>query len=361
MHNIYLQTLHLESYRNFKRFEICSSNHPILLVGENGTGKTNILEAVSLLSAGRGLRAAKLEDICKTGSDYWSIRSIMHSKLGIAEINTNFMRASNKRYSEFNGSKIQNNELSKLSSIIWLSTQLDGIFVARASDRRRFFDRIIYNLEQSHAVIMNKYEYYIQERSKILEQDSFDLKWIQIIEEKISELALVIANNRIKILAQLQQSINEIDSEFPKAKISLDGVIEEKLLSREPEIIDFIKNQFYITRHRDKISKRTNFGPHRSDFVVIHQDKNILAKLCSTGEQKAMLITIILAQINNIIKEFSVSPIILLDELFAHLDNKRKQYLVDFFKSSNMQIWITTANLEDVPKLSQDFQVIRLE
>jgi len=360
MRNIYIQTLYLENYRNFQTLDFSITNNSVILVGENGSGKTNILEAISLLSAGKGLRSARLEDICKTGSNYWSINSILQSKLGLAEIKTNFKLSSNKRFTEFNGSKIQNNELSKLSNIIWLSTQLDGIFLAKASDRRKFFDRIVYNLQESHAKAISKYEYFMQERSKILEQDFLDIKWIQIIEEQMAELALEIATNRIKILEKIKRSIDEIDSEFPKAILSIDGIIEEKILSGEAGIIDFIKKQFLFFRARDKASRRTSFGTHKSDFVVMHKEKNILTRLCSTGEQKAMLITIILAQINTIIKECAVIPILLLDEIFAHLDNKRKEYLTDFFKASKIQLWITATNIGEIKQLEKDFQLIKL-
>ena len=360
MHHIYLETLHLENYRNFKNLEIKVGNNPVIVIGENGSGKTNILEAISLFFPGRGIRSAKLDDICKRDTDYCSAHSLLQSKLGPAQITTHFNRGSSKRSTEFNGAKIQNNELSKFSSMIWLTPQMDGIFSAGISDRRKFFDRIVYNFNPSHAAIVHKYEYYMYERNKILAQDRIDENWLKVIEEKMAELSIEIASNRLKALIDIQEAINNLDNEFPKAILSIDGTVEQKISTNHAMVIDFIKAELFTTRTHDKLSGRTNFGVHKSDFLVIHKEKNALAKLCSTGEQKAMLIAIILAEVNYSIKEKIAKPILLLDEVFVHLDNRRKQYLIDFFIEVGLQLWITATDLTGIETLEQKAITIRL-
>lgn len=360
MNNIFLQKLQLENYRNFQSFEIQPNNNPIILIGENGTGKTNILEAISFLFPGKGLRSAKLDDICRAGHDYWFSRALMQSKIGQAEICTNFKMNSSRRSIEFNGSKIPNNELSKLSNIIWLTPQMDGIFLEGARIRLKFFDRIVYNFIVPHASIVSKYEYYIHERSKILEQDFIDLSWLKIIEEKISEISVEVAHNRLKTLKQIQRAIDNLDSDFPKAILSINGAVEEIILAGKDEVTHLIQAKLKEERAHDKASGRTNFGVHRSDFVITSREKNKLARFCSTGEQKAMLISIMLAHINSIIKEEGISPILLLDEVFAHLDNRRKQYLIDFFISSRIQFWISSTDLNGIEKLTDNAQLVQL-
>ncbi|MDR0297025.1 MAG: DNA replication/repair protein RecF [Rickettsia sp.] len=360
MNNIYLQKLKLLNYRNFQDLEINTGNNPIILIGENGSGKTNILESISLFSPGKGLRSAKLDDICQRGVDHCSAYTLLHSKLGPIEISTNLKRQSNRRFTEFNGVKIQNNELSKFSAMIWLTPQMDGIFSSGISDRRKFFDRIVYNFNPSHAGIVTKYEYYMYERSKILLQDQVDTNWLRIIEEKMAELSVEIAINRLKILEHIQKTIDDLDNEFPKAILSINGVIEDKISKNYDIDIDFIKKGLVDHRIRDKMSNRTNFGVHKSDFVVIHKEKNALVKHCSTGEQKAMLIAIILAQVNYAIKENIAMPILLLDEVFVHLDSKRRQYLINLFLELGLQLWVTATDLNGIESLTKKAELVKL-
>ena len=176
----------------------------------------------------------------------------------------------------------------------------------------------------------------------------------------MAELSIDIATNRVKILQDIQKEINWLDNDFPKAILSIDGVVENKILNNYQLDIDFIKQELLMSRNRDKASNRTNFGIHKSDFIVVHKAKNVLAKLCSTGEQKAMLIAIILAQINYSIRQKHSMPILLLDEIFVHLDDKRKQYLVDFFLTVGLQLWVTATDLRGIECLAQKAQLIQL-
>ncbi len=362
MFSIFLEKLRLQNYRNFSQLEIKSHNNKILIIGENGSGKTNILEAISLLFPGRGLRNTKLDEICRLGTANWSSTALLNSKIGFAEIYTSFEAGQSKRLITFNGAKIASSELSNLSSIVWLTPQMDGIFLEAPSIRLKFFDRIVYNFINNHAAIVNKYNYYLHERIKILQHEAADNNWLNIIEEKIADASMIIASNRISAINSLQPELAKLTHPFPQGELLISGSIEEKLLSKieVPQIIEFVKAQLKLNRISDRSAKRTGFGIHKSDFVVINAAKNIRAKFCSTGEQKAMLISLVLAQVNSLTQETQTSPILLLDEIFAHLDNERKQYLINFFSVLNSQIWITSTDCKGIESLADKAQVISL-
>lgn len=360
MKNIFLHSLIVENYRNFKNLELKTDNIPITIIGENGSGKTNILEAISLFYPGRGLRSARLADICRESEDHCSVRALLQSKLGLAEFSTQIKRISNRRTTEYNNSKIANNELSKFTSMVWLTPQMEGIFTSGTSDRRKFFDRIVYNFDPKHAELVSKYEHYMQERNKILAEDMWDNNWLKTIEEKMADTSIYIANNRLKTLEFMQQAIDDLENEFPKAELSIDGMVEQKILNGEEDVVGFIVAELHKTRDKDKLLGRTSFGVHKSDFLVKHKHKNILAKFCSTGEQKAILIAIILAEMNYAIKLTKTAPILLLDEVFVHLDDRRRNYLTEFFISINLQLWVTATDLKGIEEFGNKSQLIKL-
>ncbi|MGI4776462.1 MAG: DNA replication/repair protein RecF [Janthinobacterium lividum] len=362
MESIYLQELELENYRNFSHFKIKASNECVIIIGENGTGKTNILEAISLFSPGRGLRNAKFDEICAIGQEAWYANGLFQSKLGNAQISSQFSKSSIRRTIQFNGSKIQNSELCKFINIIWLTPQMENIFFEGISSRRKFFDRIVYSFYQDHASRIHEYEYYISERLKILQQDLLDERWLSIIETKIADVSLKIARSRTFVLQEMQSATEELVSEFPKSLLSIEGTIESMLdAHREEDILNHIQCQLLGLRLKDKLSGRTNFGVHRSDFLITHKEKNKPAKLCSTGEQKAMLISVTLAQINASLKVGSSRPILLLDEIFVHLDDRRKEYLVYFLEKANLQSWMTATDFSGIERLKNIATEINIE
>ena len=213
-----------------------------------------------------------------------------------------------------------------------------------------------------HAAKINEYEYYISERAKLLQQDNQDGSWLKILEEKIAAVSIAIAESRLKTIDKMQASIDEQISDFPKAALKIEGEIEIRLQVQDAQnTISYIQNELINARIKDRLSKRTNFGVHRSDLSVTHLEKNKLAKFCSTGEQKAMLISIILAQVSASLKETKTKPILLLDEIFVHLDDTRKTYLIDFFKNSGLQIWITATDLRGIEGLENSSEVVDLQ
>jgi DNA replication and repair protein RecF len=198
---------------------------------------------------------------------------------------------------------------------------------------------------------------------KILEQGMDNDSWVDIIEDKIAQESLIIASNRTEVLNKLQQAIEATESEFPKARLTIeDGLtnrLEQNELSKE-QILEEMRSQLKARRKADKAAGRTTFGVHRSEFLVTHAENNQLAKFCSTGQQKALLITIILAQVNSIIRETGIRPILLLDEVFVHLDDRRKKYLSEFFIESKMQLWVTATDLTGIKDLADLSNVVDL-
>lgn len=353
---VFLSSLFLENYRNFSHLQIDAKDSPVIIIGENGNGKTNILESVSMLFPGRGLRHAKMEEMCKQGTHSWRVDAMMQSKLGVAELKNHFDLAAGKRLTQYNGSKITNSELSRFANIIWLTPQMEGIFLSGLTERRRFFDRIVYGFIPTHASSVSKYEHYLQERMRLIEQASTDNEWLDIIESKIAAESYAIARNRVEVLGKMQAAINKTESSFPKAIINISGFAENKLRSQESSseaVIQEISHSFKTSRSSDLGAGRALFGTHRSEFLVTHAENGQPAKFCSTGQQKAMLISIMLAQVHALISSTGYPPILLLDEVFVHLDDRRKKYLSDFFTGSGMQVWITATETAGIKEFAE--------
>ena len=347
-----VQELFLLHYRNFDTLHLKLTSPQIIITGDNGIGKTNILEAISFLSPGRGLRYAKLEELPKVGESNFSIDAVLQTTLGPTKIQTTYSTETGRRNTEFNGSKIAHNELANFINIVWLIPQMDGLFLGPASDRRRFLDRVCYSFAPEHAKLITQYEHYLKERIKTLESYPIDDNWLSALEEKLAIAAKDIDTNRTVALLALQDAIDNMDTSFPKAKLEL-------IPNNKDMGIDELQSQFRASREQDTRAGRSHFGPHRSDLMVYYANKNMPAKYCSTGEQKAMLISITIAHIIAKRKVGGLSPILLLDETFVHLDETRRGYLAAFLKESDSQVWITSTEAE-MSKYFANAQVIGL-
>ena len=355
---VYIEKLNLHNYRNFKDLELVFNNNIVVILGKNGSGKTNILESISLLSPGRGLRSAKYDEISQDNKENWSSNTYLQSKIGKALVESRFLINANSRVIEYNGTKIRNLELTNLSNIIWLTPQMDGIFLSSASDKRRFFDRIVYNFYQEHANNINKYDYLISERLKLLAKrnSNFDESWLKILETKIANSALKISKLRSNVIVFLQESIDIVDATFPKAKISINLLFEKE--TKDEEFLDKYAANLNKNRQKDMITKRTNFSINKQEMIVEHAEKRQLAKFCSTGEQKALLISILLGQIEANKTIAKTTPILLLDEVFVHLDDMRKDSLSEYIINSKLQTFITATDMAGLNKIADNSQMI---
>jgi DNA replication and repair protein RecF len=361
---LFVQRMELVNFRSYHNFAIDYSDGPIVIHGQNGLGKTNLLEAVSLLAPGRGLRSAKLSDMDnKISNSHWKLNFIAETTLGRQQIALRKNEDKNKRVIEIDGEKMRNQaSLLEIFSIVWLTPQMDQVFQNSASDRRKFFDRQVCNFDPYHASHIAKYEYYMRERAKLLQSFQIDENWISILETKMAEMGVAIASARVQAVEYLQASILEAATIFPKAILSMIGEVEG-MIDEMPslQVEEFYKDKLRNYREIDKESCRTNYGIHRSDLEVVHIDKNMPAGLCSTGEQKALLISIILAEARAKIKWRNVIPVILFDEIVAHLDLQRREALLDEIQNLGAQTWMTGTDEEAFAPIKGRAQFIALK
>ncbi len=352
----------LVNYRNHKKVDVETDHKFILISGQNGVGKTNMLEAISLLSPGRGLRSAKFEEIIggmQEPANEWAVSSLVNSNNDQNRIATGFAKQSNnaKRIIKVNETVLQKQgEVLQYLKIMWLTPQMDGIFLDSPSARRKLLDRLAYNFYPEHAIEVSKYEHFVRSRIKLLTSEKYDQLWLTQIEKSIADVAVNIARKRIECLDLLNKYIAEIKTEFIKPFLQVKGNVEDLTLHHGlDEVRELVTEHLLTNRFRDAKSKRTNFGTHISDLKAVNISKDINANLCSTGEQKAMLISMLLAQIKAMNDLFNETPIVLLDEVFAHLDENRRSQLAEELNNLKAQIWITSTE----PELEKVFKEIK--
>lgn len=361
-----ITALDLYNFRNLEQVTLQFDKNIILFLGQNGSGKTSILEAISLLSPGRGLRSAKLDEITRSNSHWWEARFNIITRLGIAEMKSHYDADSKTKKILYNGLKIASSELTNFVNIIWLTPQMEGIFLDSPSVRRKFLDRIVYNFDAQHAERINNYDYYIKERMNFLRNNISAIKestnWLDQIENKIASIAEEIAQKRNNIINMIQLKVNDLHQEcshLPKITIGLSDLQDH--LQENCSFVEIYAQKLQQNRYKDASAHKTNFGIHKQDLIVKYTTKNLNAQFCSTGEQKAILVSISVAFILCIIKERMATPILLLDEFFVHLDSLRKKALFDVIKKYNMQLFITATDNSGIEELlAEDIQVVNL-
>lgn len=348
-----LRRLTLTNFRSYTRFDLEIGPEPVVITGHNGAGKTNILEAISFLSPGRGLRNAKLTDIDYAGAqpeDYlalpWGVSTLVDTGLGQTSIGTGRIEGSGKlakRLVKIDGqAKRGQGELASVVSVLWVTPQMDPIFLSGTSERRRFLDRLVYAFDPAHAERVASYEYSMRERARLLQYHNPDPQWLLTLETKMAARGTAIAKARHETADILQHFIWKSETPFPKATVSAEGPVEQwlKTMAVEDAEAQFLHDLTHA-RREDAATGRTGVGPHRSDFVVIHDEKHMPAALCSTGEQKALLLSIVLAEARAKAEWKKSVPVVLLDEVVAHLDINRRAALFDEIKDLKAQAWLT--------------------
>lgn len=320
---------------------------PVVLHGPNGAGKTNVLEAVSLLSPGRGLRGAKTEEFQNRGrgDSLWSIAAKLETPYGATRIGTGGDPVKATRQVRINGENARGqNALAEYLACVWLTPQMDRLFLDAPGSRRRFLDRLVFAFDASHSGRVTRYENALRQRSKLLQEGGGDPAWIEGLEQTMAETGVAIAAARTDFTARLQRACDKTDdgSLFPRARLLAAGTIEE-LLAHAPalEVEDMFKYQLKQSRKQDSVGGGAATGPHKGDLAVTYAEKDMPAGQCSTGEQKALLVGIILAHSRLIAAERGAPPILLLDEVAAHLDDARRHALHDILLSLGGQVWLT--------------------
>lgn len=351
--HVRLTRLGLRNYRNYAGLDLRLDGRHICLFGQNGSGKTNLLEAVSMLSPGRGLRGAEFGDLVRQTPDGeaargWAISTDVRDgdvdrRISLAlELDD---QGRSRRTARLDGVDTAQQDLGELMRVIWLTPAMDRVFAGPAGDRRRFLDRQVLAHFPSHAAASAGYEKAMRQRNALLEQGRSDPAWLDAIEVGMASAGAAMAIHRIDAVKVMQEAIlARPEGAFPKALIDLDGEFEMHAANGVAltDIEQEITIQLRENRGRDRIAGRTTEGVHRTDLRVIHAPKGLAADQCSTGEQKALLIGLILANAQALFeRDFAPSPLLLLDEAAAHLDSDRRAALYDELAALGGQAWLT--------------------
>jgi len=345
-----LTRLTLTDFRNYAAMRLDPGSGLVALTGPNGAGKTNLIEAVSLLSAGRGLRGALFEDLARQdGQRGWAIAAHVSSPDGETRLGTQWTpeaeAQSQTRQVVIDGVPQKSaGILAHHFRVIWLTPAMDRLFAGPASDRRRFLDRLVTANDPEHASRVLVFEKLMRERNLLLEEPRPDALWLSGLEAQMAEAAAAIAAARLHAVGALQNHIKFLlkGSAFPASILGLQGDLEDRLATMPAvQAEDEYRRLLLESRGPDKAAGRTLNGPHRSDFLVTHEPKAMAAALCSTGEQKALLIGLILAQASSVTAESGAAPVLLLDEVAAHLDGVRRAGLFETLRQLGAQSFMT--------------------
>ena len=320
--------LTLNSFRSYEIASIDPGSGFVLLFGENGAGKTNLLEAVSMLAPGRGLRGAPYSDMARQGGSHsWAVAA----RLGATEIGTGTLAAApDRRQVRINGAPAAVNSLSEWLSLLWLTPAMDRLFTGSIGERRRFLDRLVLALEPAHAHHSSRFEAAMRSRNKLLSLERWDESWLGSLEAAMAEHGERVAEARARTVAALEERLAVApDDEFASAAIALEGWSGGDLAAL-----------LCASRRRDSVAGRALEGPHRQDLAVLHRKKKMPASKSSTGEQKALLLGLVLAHAELVADRRGDQPVLLLDEVAAHLDPQRRSALFARLEGRG-QVWMT--------------------
>jgi len=346
-------SLRLRDFRNYAELHLRLNGGPVVLTGPNGAGKTNILEALSFLSPGRGLRRAKLSDVSRSeGHTCWVAQADLASCVGPVAIGTGLAETGDddgaeRRVVRINGEAASSaNGLVEYLDVVWLTPQMDRLFVEGLSTRRRFMDRLVYGLDGGHARQVAAYEKAMRERNRLLKTASSasgaDSAWLAALESQMAEHGVAVAAARRDGLARIEAGMALAAGVFPKARLAAQGTVESWLTEMPALAVEErVRKLLAERRGIDREAGAATEGPHRSDMAVWHADKDQPAAQCSTGEQKALLIAITLANARLIRARRGIAPLMLLDEVSAHLDGRRRAALYEELLALGGQVWLT--------------------
>ena len=343
--------LTLTDFRNYAGLRLTLDAQLVALTGANGAGKTNILEAISLLAPGRGLRGAVFEDLARQGGGgTWAIAAEIDTANGPVTLGTGWSGQSEagdggSRLVVIDGEPQKGSgALGDHMRMLWLTPAMDRLFAGPASDRRRFLDRLVTAFDPEHGSRILVFEKVMRERNLLLEETRPDAAWLSSLEAHMAEAAVAISAARLLGLEALQAHIDETrgQSSFPWGDVSVEGEIEARIATTPAvRVEDEYRNILRDSRGLDRAAGRTLRGPHRSDLMVVHGPKQMAAGQCSTGEQKALLIGLILAQARAVKATIGTAPVLLLDEVAAHLDRARRLSLLEALAALGSQSWMT--------------------
>ncbi len=376
---VWIKKLTLTNFRNYKEVSLSFSPKPVILIGDNGSGKTNLLEAVSLLGAGKGLRNASYNDlICLEQEDEegWVVSSQISTFVGEAVIGTALKPISvstGKRQGRLvrvdGHNKGSTSVLDRYSHIVWLTPSLDGLLTGAAAERRRFLDHLIIGLDPSFRGLRSSFERAMRQRNKLFEQGSTDRAQFESLEIQMAQSGVALGAARLQAVDHLSSAVEkkwhlrDEKAIFPWSVLALNGFIEQDLRTMPAvEAEDHYFQALEQNRERDRAAKRALIGPHRSDFTLMHGAKKMSGHLCSTGEQKALLIGLVLSYVEQVKQlHHGIAPLLLLDEVAAHLDHNRRQELFSQIIALKAQVWMTGTDRLIFASVEDQTQLVMIE
>ena len=364
-----IRKLTLNNYRNYHAASLETGAKTIVLVGPNGAGKTNLIEAISFFAPGRGLRRANLDEVAfSEGDGSWAVSAEIEGALGLATLGTGIERPLEDGAAVLRKCRIDREPVGSAAAfadhlrVVWLVPAMDTLFVGAPSERRRFLDRLALAVDAEHGSRVNALERSLRSRNRLLEEARPDAHWLDAVEHETAELAVAVAGQRVETVRRLDAVLaSRKGSAFPPAEIALDGWME-KLIPEHPAIEIEARYRAVLrdNRARDAAAGRTSDGPHLTDLKVAYAHKGIAAADASTGEQKALLIGLVLAHGRLIAEMTGLAPILLLDEIVAHLDPARRAALHVELAQLGGQVWMTGADPALFVEVGDDAMIVEV-
>ncbi len=371
---VWVERLQLTDFRNYRSLSLTVGPAPVVLTGANGSGKTNLLEAISLLASGQGLRRAPYPELARLGSRRWAVAARIRTPAGPLDIGTGLDEEAGEgarpgRIVRIDGvNQPGPGALGEHMDVLWLTPAMDGLFTGPASDRRRFLDRLIACIDPGYRTLLGKFERAMQQRNRLLAEDVRDGARFTGFERIMADTGVAIAAARSLAVDEIAAAISArrdagAGALFPWAELALVGTLEAALADKPAiEVEDAYFTALERERERDRAAGRTLEGPHRSDLAVGHGPKELPAKVCSTGEQKALLIGLVLAHSDLVgARRDGVVPVLLLDEISAHLDPARRAALFDEIVALGSQAWMSGTDPDAFSPLRDRAQFRRVE
>jgi DNA replication and repair protein RecF len=367
--------LALTDFRCYRALKLETDGRPVVLTGPNGAGKTNVLEALSFLSPGRGLRRARLSEVGRRASPAeaalpWAVAATVLSQDGPVAIGTGLEAGEEgeRRAVRIDGAPQRGQTgLGELVAAVWFAPEMERLFAEGPGQRRRFLDRLVFGFDPAHAGRLQRYERAIRERGRILadarEQGrGADPAWLEGIEQTLAETGIAIAAARGDTVARLNAACDEGIGPFPAALLRVNGEVE-RWLDSGPALAaeDRLRAALAASRAQDAETGGAAAGPHRSDLSVVYAARGVPAAQCSTGEQKALLLSIILANARLVALARNRAPLLLLDEVVSHLDAARRAALFDEIRALGAQAWLTGTDAAVFAPLARDAQHFRVD
>ncbi len=376
---VWLSRLALEEFRCYAAAELVADGRPLVLCGPNGAGKTNLLEAISFLAPGRGLRQARPADLGRQApgrgdgaNGGWAVAATVMTPDGERQVGTGREtetqdaaqgQKSERRVVKIDGALARGRQsLSEVFSVVWLTPQMDGLLRDGPGPRRRFLDRLVYGFDPAHAGRVAAYEQSLRERARLLKTGRAEDAWLAALEDSMARHGVAIAAARRALVARLSAACEQRRGVFPAPGLALAGEVED-WLGDGPAlgVEDRLRERLAAARARDAETGGASLGPHRADLAVRHLGRDAPADMCSTGEQKALLVSIVLAHTRLLTLERGGPPLLLLDEIAAHLDTARRVALYDEILDLEVQAWMTGTEAAVFAPLGGAAQFVRVE